>query len=771
MPKLVKYLLVGSAALIGVLLIAVGIIAATFNPNDYKPQLIKVVHEKTQRTLSIPGEIKLSFFPKLGVDLGKLSISEHNSTAEFAAIDSAKVSLALLPLLSKQLVVDRVKIDGLRANIRRFKDGATNFDDLLSKETPQAEPGKPGAQGQQIKFDIDSIDVTNALVVVEDQKDARTLELGRLNLETGKVASGVPSELNLTADIKANKPAINARLAFKSGFMMNFERGQYIFKALDGQLSGAALDFTELVLKLNGDADLTPAAKQVALNNIKFSAAGKRAGQPLEATLDLPKLAMTDTKISGGQLNGAASVTQSGSAITARFSAPSFEGTPQAFTLPALKVDATLKDAKRDVNAALSGALSVNFGTRTIDLTNLLANLTIPNPGGSALRLKTGGSAHANLAKETVSAILKGSIDESAFDAKLGLTKFSPAAYAFDIGIDRIDLDRYTAQPAAKPGAKPAAAPPGSAAPEKPIDLSALRDLRADGSVRVGSLKIRNIRTSNVHVGMHAAGGKLDINPLTADLYGGSVAGTLSATASTPPHIAVRQNLTGINVAPLLKDMLDKEPIAGRGNVRLDVTTSGGTFAQMRRGLNGTARLELRDGAVRGVNLAQSVRSAKAKLGALTGNAAGAQAGVGSSDEKTDFSELTGSFRIANGVAHNDDLNLKSPLLRIGGAGDIDLGAEHLDYLARATVVESLQGQGGPELQALKGVTVPVRLSGPFTSIAWHIDFADMASEVAKQQLGGKKEELQSKAQKALEEQKAKAQGQLQEQLKGLFGR
>ncbi|WP_040041830.1 AsmA family protein [Noviherbaspirillum autotrophicum] len=796
MPKLVKYLLIAFAALIGLLLIAAGFIAATFDPNDYKPLIIRLVQEKKQRTLSIPGEIKLSFFPRLGADLGKLSISEHNSQAEFASVDSAKVSLALIPLLHKQLVVDRVKIDGLRATIRRHADGSANYDDLLSKNEDS---------GQQVAFDIDGVDIRHAQILYEDQKAGRRMELSDLNLETGKIASGVPSKLKLTSGIKSSKPALDARLALDTGFTMDLEQGRYVFKGLDGKLTGAALDFRDLVLTLAGNADLKPAAKRFALDAIKFSAAGKRAGQPLEVKLDLPKLAITDTQVTGGKLSGTASLTQAGSAISASFGAPSFEGSPQAFKLPALTVDAALKDAKRDVKAKISGAiagdidkllftspqlalslsgkqegsavdgtlttpLSANLGAGLIDLSSLLANFTLPNPGGGTLKLKAGGSAHVNLGKESVSAALKGSLDESAFDAKLGLTKFSPAAYTFDIGVDRIDLDRYQAKPPAT-----AAAVPKASAPEKPIDLSALRDLRADGSVRVGALKVKNIRTSNVRFDLHAGGGKLDIRPLAANLYGGSVAGALSATASVPARFAVRQSLTGVNVGPLLKDAINKDTLEGWGNVQLDVTTAGGTFTQMMKGLNGTARMELRDGAVRGVNIAQTVRSAKAKIGEIRGDTGAgqpsAQSGQGSTAEKTDFSELSGSFRIANGVAHNDDLSIKSPLMRIGGSGDIDLGAERLDYLARATVVQSLQGQGGPELQALKGVTVPVRLSGPFTAIGWRIDFAGMASELARQRIDEKKEEVKSKAQKALEEEKAKVQDQLKDQLKGLFGR
>jgi AsmA protein len=132
---------------------------------------------------------------------------------------------------------------------------------------------------------------------------------------------------------------------------------------------------------------------------------------------------------------------------------------------------------------------------------------------------------------------------------------------------------------------------------------------------------------------------------------------------------------------------------------------------------------------------------------------------------------MSGTFRIANGVAHNDDLSVKSPLIRIGGTGDINLGEDRLDYLARAAIVSTLQGQGGPELQALKGLTVPVRLTGPFSAMDWHIDFQGMASELAKQKLDEKKAEVRSRAQKEVDQQKSQAQERIKEGLKGLFGK
>ena len=69
---------------------------------------------------------------------------------------------------------------------------------------------------------------------------------------------------------------------------------------------------------------------------------------------------------------------------------------------------------------------------------------------------------------------------------------------------------------------------------------------------------------------------------------------------------------------------------------------------------------------------------------------------------------------------------MKSPLLRVGGAGDIDIGNDRLNYVLKATVVGTTKGQGGEDSAELKGVTVPVKLTGPLDSPQYAIDFAGM---------------------------------------------
>ena len=131
--------------------------------------------------------------------------------------------------------------------------------------------------------------------------------------------------------------------------------------------------------------------------------------------------------------------------------------------------------------------------------------------------------------------------------------------------------------------------------------------------------------------------------------------------------------------------------------------------------------------------------------------------------------EHTGyKIAFANGVARNDDLAAKSPFLRLGGGGEIDIAGGSMNYLAKATVVATSTGQEGKDLAQLKGLTVPVRLSGPFDNLRYKIEVGNMLADTAKAKVEAKveekKQELQQKAQDKVQE-------KLGEQLKGLFGR
>ncbi|MCL6635268.1 MAG: AsmA family protein [Peptococcaceae bacterium] len=237
--------------------------------------------------------------------------------------------------------------------------------------------------------------------------------------------------------------------------------------------------------------------------------------------------------------------------------------------------------------------------------------------------------------------------------------------------------------------------------------------------------------------------------------------------------------LSGVAVGPLLKDLAQYDSLEGRANVSLDVSARGASVAALKKALNGKAAVRITDGALKGINIAQSIRNAKAALGTLRGQR------VERSDQsqRTDFTELTATFDIRDGVARNHDLSMKSPLLRVAGEGEIRLAEDTLNYLVKAAIVATSRGQGGRERAELAGVTVPVRVAGPIGSPFYTLDFSAMVTEAAKQKLeqavtrrleerllgGAAKPGAQEGAQQAPQE--GARRDPVRDVLRGLFGR
>ena len=257
---------------------------------------------------------------------------------------------------------------------------------------------------------------------------------------------------------------------------------------------------------------------------------------------------------------------------------------------------------------------------------------------------------------------------------------------------------------------------------DTPIDLSALKKLNATGEAKIGWLKLANVKTENVDLGLKAGDGIATLSPFSANLYKGSMDGTLKVDARATPSIAFKQSMKGVSVGPLMVDAINNDMLSGTGTINVDVTTTGNSVGALKKGLLGNASLNLADGALKGVDIAGSIRDLKSKVNILGKKDANAD-----NTKKTDFSELTATFDIKNGVAHNEDLAMKAPVLRLAkgdSRGDIDIGNEKINYTAKPTVVKSLKGQGGAELDSLSGIAIPMKISGTFADPKYNLDFA-----------------------------------------------
>ena len=767
--RIVKYLLLGVAAILVVVGAALAYIAATFDPNQYKPQIIQAVKDRTQRTLTLAGDIDIAFFPSIGARLGKASLTERGSSREFAQVEAARIAVKLWPLLSREVVVDAIEVKGLRAQLVRYKDGRTNFDDLAGASQPGS-PGTKPAEGTPVKIDIGGVEVKNGAIVYLDQQAGAKYELERINLKTGRLTSGVPTDIELRFHGRGHEPPFDLDTELKTRVVFDLEKNALAMRGLDFAARGSAAGITNLTAAARGEIEVRPADKAFAASKLNLTAKGKRDGEDFNAKAEVPQLNVTRDKVAGNRI--LVEVRQGGGKhkLAAKVEVPTVEGTAQAFTAQQFTAQLDMQDEGASTRVKVSGPITGSTERKRYELPKLVAHVHVNNPKfpKSPIEATVNGALLVDAAKQTSNLTFSTQFDESTINGRAGLAKFTPPAYTFDVNVDRLDLDRYFPKTGGKePGAGGGGAQGGAARAEQPIDVSALKNLNANGTLRVGSLKLSGVKTSNVRIDVKAAKGRVDFNPIAANLYQGTLAGALTVHAATAtPTFAVKQTLSGVNVGPLIQDFADNDMLEGKGNVALDVSAQGNTASALRKALNGTASVRLTDGALKGINIAGSIRSARAKLGALRGE----QVQQANRTEKTDFSELSATFAIKNGVAHNNDLAMKSPLLRVGGEGSINLANDTIDYLIKASIVGTSKGQGGRELADLQGVTVPVRVSGPLDEPSYKLDFAAIATDAAKQKLEATvREQLDKRLGGGSKDEKAG--GSVRDQLKGLFGR
>ncbi|MBU4613050.1 AsmA family protein [Achromobacter sp. GG226] len=309
-------------------------------------------------------------------------------------------------------------------------------------------------------------------------------------------------------------------------------------------------------------------------------------------------------------------------------------------------------------------------------------------------------------------------------------------AITFDVAAQGLDVDAlWPALPESPPVAPPATPRAGAVEPvapaETPVDLSALQAVNAQGQVRVAELTLRGIAARDVGAKLALANGRAELSDVRANLFEGRLTGQASADAATQ-RVSVTGRWAGVAVQPMLTRLANVDGLSGRGDVHAALATTGKTVEAMRRGLDGELTLALRDGAVKGVNVAQSLRDFRALIG--RGEAA---TQATDREHRTDFSELRATLAVKEGVGTLTDLYVAAPLVRIteGTPATVDLVNERLDVMLDARVVNTSTGQDGKTLEALRGVTVPILVSGPWQSPEYTVQWNRVAARTLSQTL------------------------------------
>lgn len=546
-----------------VVIIALALFALTqfVDPNDFKPQIRQVAHEQANLTLAIEGNLGWTFWPSLGVSIGKTEARIGDNKKLFAGIDQAEASVAVWPLLFGNVKLDGIKLDGLQLHLVQNKSGA-NWEQIgpIDKKaaTPAATTTAPKADATplEIPVTIPQVSISNAAISYDDNTSNTHINVSHINLDAKNVnlqsSAAFPVKLSLRYQDNSNR----IDLSFTAQTSLDLANNHYRLApmTLDAKIAGVVPKTVSVHLQQTVDANLDTGI--VKLTDMALSAAGVKAGGHVNVA------GLNDGKIS----------------LAGQLSIPPF-----------------------DANKVLENIGHAPIKTSDPDaLSQVSLNATFKGPAGSAMINPL---------------VIK--LDSSTLKGSAGLANIDTQQIVFDLALDKITLNNYlppldTAQKTTSAEAGGAATGgtsqvskatthPLSDAPLLPLDT--LRSLNIDGKLAIGEAHFYTVSGKDLKVAVKANKGKLTATTNGQLLDGNfSVDSSLNA-AGKQPQLAARGKIESLQIAPIVTLALGRKLLTGTVSTHFSGTAAGNTMQSLRNSADADFNLELKDATLKGTSL------------------------------------------------------------------------------------------------------------------------------------------------------------------------
>jgi AsmA protein len=341
-----------------------------------------------------------------------------------------------------------------------------------------------------------------------------------------------------------------------------------------------------------------------------------------------------------------------------------------------------------------------------IERQNIPVELALDMPG--FLQAPLSGKAEVRLNGPIVMINgLTGTLGDGAFNGWASIDAASKPLVKLDLDFQRLDI--AVSRPRAESGSQ--ASQPWSNAS---IDFNGLNYVDAQVRVSAAAINIGDAHLAPAAIDAALASGVLKARFSNLGAFEGQASGELTIDASRgEPAYALSSDLVGVRALPLLRSVADFDKLDGKMQAKIGVRSAGASPRAIMSNLGGTVFANFQDGAIRGLNVAQMIRS-------LTSSTlSGWQEGK---EQTTDLTQLSASFRIEKGQATSNDLNLVGPLVRMTGAGTVDLGTKTLAFRVEPKLVMTTEGQGRAPDPV--GLGIPVVIDGPWAEPRIYPDMA-----------------------------------------------
>ncbi|GGY80629.1 AsmA family protein [Marinobacter zhanjiangensis] len=711
--KAVRYVIFTVIGLIVLAAAAVAIAIFAIDPNTYKPQIERVVEQKTNLDLELSGDISWSIFP-LGLELNEVEATLEGE--RFVALRQLVARVDFWSLISMSPQVHTFVLDGLDARLVVSEDGTGNWTRILPEgETPTAddaaeqqtdEDGEPASD--VLAFAVEEVRITDASVQYEDQATGQSIVLQNFRVLASQIALGSEFPLEVGFLVNTSQPNMGVDGDITMRLTANEALNQFAVSGLDAKfgLSGEPFDDKTIQARINGSATANLENETASLEDFRATLAN------LEIT--------TNLNVEG------------------------FGAQPQ--------VSGNLEVAEFSLRELMSTLGAEEIQTTDPEVLNSLSLST----------KLTGPAGVAELSE------LKMVLDDTTFTGGARYN-IESGAFSFQLDGDALNADRYLPPPAEEGSQESSGDAPATAGAEGDLlPLETLRGLDLDIDLGLGELIISNLTITNINTAIDASGGQLSLSNFSGNLYGGGFQSDVNIDArSDDPTWRLQARVSDVETQPLLQDLAELDMLAGAANVNINANTRGNRISILRESADGEVTFNLAEGQFTRMNLTRM---------ACRGIALVNQEELTTDDwgQTTPFNDMQGTLDINGNTLNNTSLVAALAGMRLEGNGTVDMAASEIDYEAGLRIVGEIHRDEACRVtEYVENVVIPVECRGNFAEDPAGIcsfdgsRFRDTLKDIAANAARAKVQEETDRARERVEE---KAREKIDERLQGEDG-
>lgn len=471
------------AGLLSLLLAAWLTLLLCFNPNDYKSTITNLVQKKTGRTLSLDGDIRVAFWPKLGIDLGRVSLTEQASQKPFAAVDKAQVSLAILPLLQKKLVVGTVYLDGVQATLIQHADGSNNFADLFD-----------GDSNTNFSYDIDGLIVKNSRLDYLNEASNQRIQVSNLSVKTGRIVQD--KALDLAADFLLEAQAAKLKTKVNLQTRLLYQSKARVFLA----------------------------------ENLHLSTQGELALAKLNASLHANKMSVNNQGWIAPMMQANVELNSPAKDLKMRWQLKGLQANALELNIAKTNADITYINGKRLLTSQFSTPIKAQWSTAIVDISQLNGRMNWQDTSRPSAGLKADFelTAKADFKHKTGQSRFHFASGPRLLSGDIQLSQAAGPNIQFNLAAQNWDAYAYLASPNKTARSE-----------ANPIDLSALNKLLLDGQLKLANISYAPYQLHNLQAHLLSDGKKLQAKGLKLKLDDSQIHGEVAMTLQASPAYKV----------------------------------------------------------------------------------------------------------------------------------------------------------------------------------------------------------------------------------------